>query len=223
MPDTADLPPSRLQQYLRKRRTHTPDESQIQMLNPNAPNSPVYIVSDPAYASASDLTGGAQGVSFPQGMKAGDMLRSLTSPVGRQALMDVLHGKDPAIVPQKNAWGPIQQHEMAHQVMGNAPSQLDPAAVRSLVPQQGYENLVGLPGNEAPLAQAHQPGPYGYTPEGAQFEIPARLATEPESLGLTPKTRAEALKRYQALLKSASPEVAARYGKYLASLGLLEK
>jgi hypothetical protein len=196
---------------------------QIQLDNPNAPNSPVYIVSDPAYAAASDLTGGAQGVSFPQGMKAGDMLRSLTSSVGRQALLDVLRGKDPAIVPQKAAWGPVQQHEMGHQATGEAPSKLDPAAVQALLPAQGWQNLIGQPGIEAPLADTRQPGPYGYSPENAMFEVAARLAAEPESLGLTTKTRIPVIRRYRALLKNASPEAAAQYDKYLTSLGISTK
>jgi hypothetical protein len=203
---------------------HTPDEAQIQISNPSAPNSPVYIVADKAYEDASALTGGAQGVSFPEGMQPGDMMRALFSPVGRQALMDVLQGKDPAIVSKKYGFSPTMLHEMMHQTLGKAPNQLDPSAVRGLIPSEGYKNLTGAPGRDyMPLAATQQRGPYGYSSGEAQFEIPVRLATQPESVGMTPETAKPALARYRGFLEKSAPDKLAQFDQYMANLPKMPK
>lgn len=215
MPDLPGF--DRIRALLSGSQVHTPEESQIQFMNQYAPGrAPVYVVSDPAYQKASDLLGGAQGAAFPQGMKSGDVLRALFSPVGRQLLMDVMRGRDPAVIP-KSQWGtPVMAHEMGHQVAGTAPEKLAPAGTRALLPPEGWQNLTAAPGQPSPLYATRQPGPYGYSPENAQFEIPARLIAQPESLGMTPEQAQSALKKYVEQVRAVDPESAARIERYAA-------
>lgn len=208
---------SYLRQFLpASMQTHTPDEAQIQTLNPySKQRALVYTLPKSAYEGS--FTGGARGVSLPEGMKAGDAMRAAFSPVGRQALYDVMRGRDPAFVPQGESQE-VTQHEMLHQTMGGNPFRLPPEVVKSLIPEAGWRNLVSQTGTQAPLAAQGQPGPYNYSEHDALGEVPVRLVTEPESLGMSKADGLRAANRYVKLLRKQDPAAADQLEKQIADI-----
>lgn len=129
-----------------------------------------------------------------------------------------LRGRDTVYVPQREflgnysgdlqapsglAPGSIPRHEAIHQFLGPAESKLDTAQIAALVGPEGMKHLFG----------------HGYNYSDAVREIPARLTTEPESLGMTAGSGQDAMRKYLDLLRQTDRGKADRLSKYLGLSG----
>jgi hypothetical protein len=105
--------------------------------------------------------------------------------------------------------GSIPRHEAIHQFLGSVDTKLDPSKIIGLLGQNNYNRLT------APTSQ----GGYGYNPFDAMREVPARLTTDPTSLGMSAGSGQDAMRKYLELLRQTDPSKATRLSKYLGLSG----
>ena len=127
-------------------------------------------------------------------------------------------GGDKIFVPQREYTGPftgdlpapsgsppgtIPRHEAIHAFLGPVESKLDTSKIADLIGQAGLQHLYGK----------------GYNYSDAMREVPARLTTDPASLGMTVDTGRDAMRKYIELLRQQDPSRATRLSKYLGLSG----
>jgi hypothetical protein len=127
-------------------------------------------------------------------------------------------GPDTVYVPQREFTGPafgdlqapsglspgsIPRHEAIHQFLGPVEDRLDTSKIAGLIGEEGLKRLYSR----------------GYDYASIMREIPARLATEPQSLGMSVDAGRDAMRKYIELLRQQDPSRAARLAKYLGLVG----
>lgn len=105
--------------------------------------------------------------------------------------------------------GSIPRHEAIHQFLGSSDTKLDPSKIIAMIGQDKFNHLT------TPTSQ----GGFGYSAFDAMREVPARLTTDPSSLGMTAGSGQDAMRKYLELLRQSDPSRATRLSKYLGLTG----
>lgn len=116
-------------------------------------------------------------------------------------IMKTFSQNGPTVVTSQQNYPQVGRHEAIHAYLDNTPD-LTPEQAINLIGPRGYANLSRI----------------GYSPQAIREgggEIPARLTTNPYSLGMTDQQGREAMTKYIKLLRRQDPAKAARLGKYL--------
>lgn len=147
-----------------------------------------------------------------------NFLTSHNTPPSYGVTAQPVGGRDTVFVPQREFLGnysgdlqapsglppgSIPRHEAIHQFLGPVEDRLDTSKIASLIGTSGMSHLYGR----------------GYDYTNALKEIPARLTTEPQSLGLDPSSGQDMMRKYLELLRQTDRSKADRLSKYLGLSG----